>query len=286
MKRCLPPIALFVALLLALLGWRMTGSLVAREYRRPQTASLRWKADVLSAADCRRLEEPAQDEPPPVYAAWTSGERILREPKNGREELAQVLLARGEISLLLPQEILSGSFPQSARECAISEDLCYALFGSADAVGQTLHMEGRDYTVSGVLGKLRRTAVFLQPQQETFSALELAVPPGESAYAAAQELVSRHALPEPDAVLNHAGRFRLSGLGEWLPSRWSDFEHWSTLRRQADERRQALEALPLCEPDRLRREAVDEARMSIAASLAMSAAAALLLARELRRLRK
>ncbi|TCL44076.1 ABC transporter permease [Harryflintia acetispora] len=286
MKRYLPLAALFIALLLALLGWRTTSSLIAREYRRPQTVSLRWKTQALTAGDCRRLEEPAQDEAPPVYAAWAGGERLLVEPRNGREELAQALLVRGEISLLLPQETVLGNLPQSNLECAVSEDLCYELFGSADAAGQTLRMEGRDYTVSGMLRDLRRTVVFLQPQQEAFSALELAVPQGKNAYAAAEDFLSRYALPEPDGVQSHAGHFRLSGLGEWIPSRWSDFEHWSTLLRQAKERRQALGALPLCEPDRLRKEAVNEVWLSIAASLAMSAAALLLLVRELRRLKE
>lgn len=74
----------------------------------------------------------------------------------------------GEPALAFPARCLFGAMPTRYQPegCAVSQGLAMALFGSADAVGQTLRWQGRTLTVCGVFaGQPARLVAGARPGQ-------------------------------------------------------------------------------------------------------------------------
>lgn len=123
----------------------------------------------------------------------------------------------GEPSLAFPARCLAGAMPTryEAEGCAVSEGLALALFGSPDAVGQTVCWQGRALTVCGVFaGRQARLAANARPGQG-FCCAELAgLAAGEPDMdAAARRWAAGCGLAAPDTVVCGPG---LAALGQAL----------------------------------------------------------------------
>lgn len=127
----------------------------------------------------------------------------------------------GEPSLAFPARCLAGALPTryEAEGCAVSEGLALALFGSPDAVGQTVRWQGRTLMVCGVFaGQTARLAANARPGQG-FCCAELAgLAAGEPDMdAAARRWAAGCGLAAPDTVVCGPGLAALGHALAFLP---------------------------------------------------------------------
>ena len=98
-------------------------------------------------------------EVPFSYVLWgNGGTRLLENPDLERNAEAEILIVEGCSDLLLSSNvILDGTVKKS---CLIGEGVAQSLFGSADAIGLSVTMDGCDYVVLGMLADVKQGAVF------------------------------------------------------------------------------------------------------------------------------
>lgn len=107
-----------------------------------------------------------EEETPFSYALWGSGgTRLLQNPDLGRYVEVEALVVEGCSDLLLSSSvILDGTLENS---CLIGESVAQALFGTSDATGLSLTMDGRDYMILGMLADVKHGAVFCAEELDT-----------------------------------------------------------------------------------------------------------------------
>ena len=85
-------------------------------------------------------------------AIWNETENQTVTGILNRTSALRVLTVYGDPALLYHAAFVTGAYPLHGDEigCALDEQAAYLLFGSLDAVGNTLHYEGNAYLVRGV----------------------------------------------------------------------------------------------------------------------------------------
>ena len=111
----------------------------------------------MEAEQMRIRNQEAED--PFSYALWgKEGIRQLQNRDLGRFAETEIYVVEGSSSLLFTSSvILDGTVEKS---CLIGEDTAQALFGTDDATGLSITMDGSDYVVLGMLTEAERSAVF------------------------------------------------------------------------------------------------------------------------------
>lgn len=73
----------------------------------------------------------------------------------GRRKSCGILGVYGNMQLVYPEKLLSGSYGTAGKEecCVISEGLADALFGSADVAGELVRADGKVLRIAGVIEK-------------------------------------------------------------------------------------------------------------------------------------
>ncbi|WP_418666320.1 hypothetical protein [Allofournierella sp.] len=206
-------LAFAVLELLAFRGAARLGRLYAAplslRYARPLTAG-QVEAALDDAAGAQREQTVS-----PTF--WRQGTTALKGPAQAAD--AGVLWYWGEAAQVFPGEYLAGTAPGPWDEagCAVSGALAWQLWGSLDAVGQRLEVEGAVRTVRGVFRE--RKALVLaasSPAAGAFTAVELAAAglTAEEARAFAQNC----GLGAPDFMVYGEGLVSLAVLAAWLPA--------------------------------------------------------------------
>ena len=103
---------------------------------------------------------------------WGSKDTVVATDLGRRAEKVTAIGYCGNAEDCLPTNYLQGTAPGVAgRQCAISSELAWELFGSYDIVGQEVTQDRSRYIVSGVFDAQNR--MILYPAQEGFTAAEL-----------------------------------------------------------------------------------------------------------------
>lgn len=160
-----------------LAGWALACLLLAGCLSAADRLALSWPAigirmEAPVAADtCEKSAELASKSGAQV-SFWAEETALLSTPRAEAE--ATAVRFWGDGSLVWPAEYLAGGAPSSADRtgCAISSSLAWQLFGSLDAVGQTLEWDGRSYTVLGVLDTEEPAALFAGTDETEYTAAE------------------------------------------------------------------------------------------------------------------
>lgn len=112
----------------------------------------------VEAATLKRWEEQEKDGYLGILdmAGW----RLLaRQPvssiSTGRRKNCRIIGVYGNMQLVYPEKLLSGSYGIAGKEdcCVISEGLADALFGSADVAGELVRADGKILRIAGVIEK-------------------------------------------------------------------------------------------------------------------------------------
>ena len=102
-----------------------------------------------------------------AVAAWRAQDvGNVAEPETGKREQAGVIYIYGPMSLAFPSRIMSGSFEQSMgkRDCVLTRELSWSLFGSVDTEGCTVAFGDKTYRVAAVID--REEKVLFLPADE------------------------------------------------------------------------------------------------------------------------
>lgn len=147
---------------------------------------------------------------------WGEGPALLSTPRAEAE--ATAVHFWGDGSLAWPAEYLAGGAPSPADRtgCAISSSLAWQLFGSLDAVGQTLEYDGRSYTVRGVLDTGEAAALFAGTGETRYTAAEFVPGPNGDAGEQARSFAALAGL-RADAMVYGPSLAAGCRLLAWLP---------------------------------------------------------------------
>lgn len=102
-----------------------------------------------------------------AVAAWRASDTgNVAEPESGKKEMAGVIYVYGPMSLAFPSRIMSGSLEQSMgkRDCVLTRELSWSLFGSVDTEGCTVSFGDKKYRVAAVID--RKEKVIFLPVEE------------------------------------------------------------------------------------------------------------------------
>ncbi len=188
---------------------RLYAAPLSLRYARPLTAG-QVEAALDDAAGAQRERTVS-----PTF--WRQGTTALQGPAQAAD--AGVLWYWGEAAQVFPGEYLAGTAPGPWDEagCAVSGALAWQLWGSLDAVGQRLEVEGAVRTVRGVFREKKALLLAAsRPAAGAFTAVELAAAglTAEEARAFAQNC----GLGAPDFMVYGEGLVSLAVLAAWLPA--------------------------------------------------------------------
>lgn len=96
-------------------------------------------------------------------AGWRYGEADnVKEPVSGKKEGAGVIYVCGPVSLAFPTKVLSGSYESvmEKKDCVITKELSWSLFGSVDTAGCSVLFDGNMYTITAVIEKEEKMIFF------------------------------------------------------------------------------------------------------------------------------
>lgn len=89
-------------------------------------------------------------------AGWrNSAAEAVSDLEGRKQEQAGIIHIYGPMSLAFPSRILSGSLDQfmGKKDCVLTKELAWSLFGSVAAEGLTVSYGGRDYRVAAVIDR-------------------------------------------------------------------------------------------------------------------------------------
>ena len=131
-----------------------TGMLTAAAGSRTGDAQVRTERDLqLQSVTMEELEEIREREKGGMtgllnIAGWRYGEA-------GNKAGAGTVYVNGPVSLAFPAKVLSGSYESvmGKKDCVLTRELSWSLFGSVDTAGCQVDFGGKTYTVTAVIDK-------------------------------------------------------------------------------------------------------------------------------------
>lgn len=184
----------------------------------------------------RRLVEPEQEEREGqtdalsgcTVTAWTEKSReCVEDACSRREYLSDVMLVYGSTGNLIPYGVQL--YPEDTAGCLVSRDVAERLFGTHNAVGQTLRYGGHTYIVRGVLTGPDALVVLEASgirEEVSFNRLTIRVPAGMSPQLAGQRLMTMYGIEGTQIRMDYYDGWHF--LRELIPGKWSDFAGWRT----------------------------------------------------------
>lgn len=174
------------ARILRLAGWALACLLLAGCLAAADRLALSWPAIGIrmetpaSPDTCEKAADLAAESGAQV-SFWAEESALLSTPRAEAETTA--VRFWGDGSLVWPAEYLAGGAPAAVDRtgCAISASLAWQLYGSLDAVGQTLEWDETSYTVLGVLDSEEMVALFAGTDETRYTAAEFVPGPDSDA---------------------------------------------------------------------------------------------------------
>lgn len=113
----------------------------------------------------------AQKEQGNTAAAWSEENCIFENTVAGKRENGVCQKIIGDKELVFGKKLSGGSYPLSDDEtgCLVSEELAQSLFSSEDIIGKEIHIEGKKWTVRGILGVDGKLAAVAGQENDTYT---------------------------------------------------------------------------------------------------------------------
>lgn len=181
-------------------------------------------------------KESRAETPTDVCFYWEGGISVLQSQKYGTQREAMVCGLLGDASLFDGR--VQGFSKEDREGCIIDEKTSYALFGSREAAGSELLLNGKTYVIRDTIpwkqpmilfrptdSKTLYTRAFVRPQQ------------GETKKGAGEAFLLRNGLTGISAQSMEFSK-------DWIPGKWSDFSFWSEKWKELSEGFQMYLILP------------------------------------------
>ena len=228
-------------LLAVLFFWCLGASALGRAAPFMRTVSLRYDGgDGVALDQWREVQRRAkrQGEALPGVTLWL--ERRGEFFSSAHEAAGTWLVCDGDAAVVLPTGFLRGSAPAAddPEGCAVSAALAYDLWGTDDAVGLPVTLNGGSYTVRGVFAGAEPIALTQAGGEEgetLFPRAELRFPGSRNAGADASAFLTQWGLPFPAATVDGSWyALLLNGLlflPAWLAAALLLIRLWRGARR-------------------------------------------------------
>ena len=183
------------------------------------------------------LEKESRAElPTDVCFYWDGGISVLQSIKYGTQKEAMVCGLLGDASLY--DRKVQGFSKEDREGCVIDEKTSYALFGSREAVGSEILLNGKTYIVRDTIS-WKQPAILIRPTDSKTLYTRAFVRPqqGETKKNAGEAFLLRNGLSGISTQNMELSK-------DWIPGKWSDFSFWSEKWKELSESFQMYLILP------------------------------------------
>lgn len=167
---------------------------------------------------------------------WDGGISVLQSIKYGTQKEAMVCGLLGDASLY--DRKVQGFSKEDREGCVIDEKTSYALFGSREAVGSEILLNGKTYIVRDTIS-WKQPAILIRPTDSKTLYTRAFVRPqqGETKKNAGEAFLLRNGLSGISTQNMELSK-------DWIPGKWSDFSFWSEKWKELSESFQMYLILP------------------------------------------
>lgn len=174
--------------------------------------------------------------PTDVCFYWDGGISVLQSQKYGTQKEAMVCGLLGDASLY--DRRVQGFSKEDREGCVIDERTSYVLFGSREAVGSEILLNGETYIVRDTI-PWKQPAILIRPTDSKTLYTRAFVRPqqGETKKKAGEAFLLRNGLSGISTQNMELSK-------DWIPGKWSDFSFWSEKWKELSEGFQMYLILP------------------------------------------
>lgn len=193
--------------------------------------SVRYKEPILTAQEIDNIIRDMiskEDNNIPEVTLWQRDEDIIltNEVRNTSVSIGLITVA-GDMTKVYPDSMLYGGYLSRGDDtgCVIDRNTAYKLFHTENAVGLTISLNNKDFTVSGIMQGIGSNTMIVQEEQQAilrnegikYSCMELSFSDTEDAKYLAENFIHTNGLGTPTAYIDGYGYQKLSNLLIHLP---------------------------------------------------------------------
>lgn len=181
-----------------------------------EAVSVRYKEPILTAQQIDNITREMiskEDHNIPEVTLWQRDEDIILtdEERNTSVNVGLITVA-GDMSKVYPNSMLYGSYLYKGDDtgCVIDRNTAYKLFRSENAVGLTISLNNKDYTVCGIMQETGSNTMIVQEEKQVvskkegtkYSCMELVYSDTENAKYLAEKFVQTNSLGTPTVYID------------------------------------------------------------------------------------
>lgn len=174
------------------------------------SVSIRFKTEGITEDELKTALQNEKDnsvDTIPEVTAWTQlSEEEVDNRNIDRTVTVPLLLVSGDMSLTAPMTLKYGNYvyQEDEKGCVIDSDTAYALYGTENAVDNSLSYQNRDYIVRGVV-KTNRPLLIIQGYDSTvkYTNLELIYQNKEQGEVLAGEFLLQNNFPQDNIIIDN-----------------------------------------------------------------------------------
>lgn len=193
--------------------------------------SIRYQEPVLTAQEIDRIIKDMiskEDYNIPEVTLWQRDEGMIltNEVRNTSVSVGLITVS-GDMAKVYANSVLYGAYLSKGDYfgCVIDRDTAYQLFHSENAVGLTISLNNRDYTVCGILQEMGSNTMIVQEEKQEvtkqegkkYGCMELAYSDNENAKYLAENFIRSNSLGTPIAYIDGYMYQKLSFLLIHIP---------------------------------------------------------------------
>jgi hypothetical protein len=178
--------------------------------------SLRYKEPILTGQEIANITTgmiSKEDHNIPEVTLWQRDEDIMitNEVRNTSVSIGLITVA-GDMTKVYPDSMLYGGYLSNGDYlgCVIDRNTAYKLFNSENAVGLTISLDNKEYTVSGIMQGIGSNTMIVQEEKQVvskkegikYSCMELVFSDTENAKLLAENFIHTYGLGTPTAYID------------------------------------------------------------------------------------
>jgi hypothetical protein len=195
------------------------------------SVSIRYKEPILTEQEIDNITSgmvAKEDKNIPEVTLWQRDEDIMitNDVRNASVSIGLITVA-GDMTKVYPNSMLYGGYLSKGddRGCVIDRNTAYKLFNSENAVGLTISLNNKDYTVSGIMQGIGSNTMIVQEEKQVvskkegikYSCMELVFSDTENAKLLAENYIHTYGLGTPTAYIDGYRYQKISYLLIYIP---------------------------------------------------------------------
>lgn len=180
------------------------------------SVSIRYKETILTAQKIDNITSAMiekEDNNIPEITLWQKDEDILIMNEVAKTSVkTRLITVAGDMTKVYPGSMLYGGYLSIGDDmgCVIDRDTAYKLFGSENAVGLTISLDNKDYTVCGIIRETGSNTLIIQEEKQViakkegikYSCMELVFSDTDDAKRLSQNFIHTYGLGTPTAYID------------------------------------------------------------------------------------